>query len=130
VRFNPTMRIATLRFHAVTDDDQCTAAHLNQRGGSWKDLWGWVSLTATAKSCLLGLTAPYETFPNGTHETFFIVAPTTQQQSDSETLLMSRFPEIQDVRIDLKGSNVGFFDTSKAERMLGWKEGEAFWWKA
>jgi hypothetical protein len=112
------MRIATLRFHAVTDDDQCTAAHLNQRGGSWKDLWGWVSLTATAKSCLLGLTAPYETFP------------TTQQQSDSETLLMSRFPEIQDVRIDLKGSNVGFFDTSKAERMLGWKEGEAFWWKA
>jgi len=115
----PSLRIATLRFHAVIPDERCTAPLLEARIGSWKDLWGWVSVTATAQSCLLGLTAPLSTFPIG-HETFFIVAPTTVQQRNSEELLKEKFPELVG-KMEFKG-NEGFISTKKAERMLGWKE--------
>ena len=123
------MRIASLRFHAVIPDEECTLELLHNRGGYWRDLWGWVSVSATAKACLLGLVAPYEDFPRGTHETFFIVANTTVQQTDSLALLKTKFPEITDLRIDFAGSNVGFMSTEKAKRMLGWQE-EGFLWKA
>lgn len=117
----PSLRVASLRFHAVTPDDQCTPEILDARKGSWKDLWGWVSLTATSKACVSGLTAPESTFPLG-HEAFFIVAPTTMQQTPSEELLISQFPELEG-KMDLKGKgNLGFMTTKKAEKMLGWTE--------
>ena len=88
----------------------------------WKDLWGWVSVDASASACLLGLEAPESTFPLG-HEAFFIVAPTTQQQRDTTELLRDYYPELAK-KWEASGmrGNQGAFDTSKAERMLGWKE--------
>lgn len=110
-----------MRFHAVTPDDQCTTEILAERKGHWKDLWGWVSLTATADACLRGLTAPESSFPNG-HEAFFVIAPTTMQQTPSEELLATKYPELVG-KMDLEGKgNIGFISTAKIEKMLGWKE--------
>ncbi|ORX37019.1 hypothetical protein BD324DRAFT_600634 [Kockovaella imperatae] len=121
----PHMRIATLRFHFVAPMDLVDADKMHKHGGAWKDLWGWVSLDDTAEACLRGLTAPTSTFPLG-HETFFIVAPTHAQQCDSLELLKTKYPDIKDVRKELIG-NTGFFDCSKAERMLGWRASGFEW---
>ena len=126
VRRHPDMRVASMRFHFVAPMEGISAAKMHEYMGAWKDLWGWVSADATADACLKGLTAPTSTFAIG-HETFFIVAGTHCQQGDSMTLLKSKFPEITDIRKPLHG-NDGFFDTSKAKRMLGWEE-EGFPWR-
>nr|ODN93358.1 hypothetical protein L203_00629 [Cryptococcus depauperatus CBS 7841]ODO02378.1 hypothetical protein L204_01111 [Cryptococcus depauperatus CBS 7855] len=127
VRRFPSLRIATLRFHAVVPMSHVSPSSLNALGGAWKDLWGWVSNLAVARSCLLSLTAPTETFPEGTHEAFFIVAPTICQQKKTQELLEGMYPEWKsdEMKIHLRRpftSNEGLFDCSKAERMLGWRE--------
>lgn len=117
------MRIATLRFHWVVPTPQVSAEALNEHKGAWKDLWGWVSVEGVARSILLGLVAPTTTFPENTHETFFIVAPTTCQQLPTMELLRSKYPDMgeEHLRKELIG-NAGLFDCSKAKRMLGWEE--------
>ena len=122
-RTYPSMRIATLRFHLVAPDDTVSREARHTR---WNDLWGWVSTTATARSCLLGLTAPESKFPKG-HEAFFIVAPTTCRQESTRELLKEAYPEIKDVRGKMEG-NEGLFNCEKAERMLGWTE-TGFEWR-
>lgn len=117
------MRIASLRFHWVVPTPLVDRDILHREGGAWKDLWGWVSLEATAEACLKAITAPETTFPSG-HEVFFIAAKTTCQQVDSMALLRSRYStknEGIEMRCRIEG-NRSFFDTAKAERMLGWKE--------
>lgn len=114
------MRVATLRFHWVAPQDQTNADDLDHVGGHWKDLWGWVSLESTARSCLLGLTAPPSTFPVGTHESFFIVAPTICGKKRTAELLKQYYPETE-IKRELIG-NQGLFDCGKAKRMLGWEE--------
>ena len=120
VRRYPDMRIATMRFHWVVPTEWVNRETLHERGGSWKDLWGWVSLEATAKAVVLGLTAPESKFPKG-HESFFICSRTTCQQRNSMELLRTKFPEIRDIRKRFVG-NEAMIDCSRAERMLGWKE--------
>lgn len=119
-RRHPSMRITTLRFHWVVPDKLVDREYLHAHKGSWRDLWGWVSLNAASKAVLLSLTVPESSFPVG-HETFFIVAQTSCQQTNSMDLLRSKFPGIKEIRTSMKG-NAAFFDCSKAERMLGWKE--------
>ncbi len=119
------MRMATLRFHYVVADEMLTRERLSEVRSNWKDLWGWVSLSAVARACLLGLTAPETTFPKG-HETFFTVGSTIIGKEDSMQLLKEKYPEITDIRKEIKG-NDGFFDCSKAERMLGWTEPKRPW---
>jgi hypothetical protein len=117
------MRIASLRFHWVVPPHLVHPDILHREGGAWKDLWGWVSLGATAEACLKAITAPETSFPPG-HEAFFIAAKTTCQQTETMTLIRTRYSpkrEGIEIRQPLKG-NVSLFDTSKAERMLGWKE--------
>lgn len=117
------MRIASLRFHWVVPHDLVSRETLHERGGAWKDLWGWVSLTKTAEAVLRALTVSENTFPRG-HEAFFIVARTTCQQRKSLDLLKTKFrPEEEGMEI--RGRFVGnesFISSEKAERMLGWKE--------
>lgn len=126
----PSLRIASLRFHWVVPSHKVDPQILHSEGGAWKDLWGWVSLGATADACLKGLTASRDIFPCG-HEVFIIAARTTCRQEDSDKLLRTMYmPEKEgmNVRIDYCGTNRGFWDASKAERMLGWKE-EGWAWK-
>ncbi|WVF69065.1 hypothetical protein IAT40_003839 [Kwoniella sp. CBS 6097] len=124
VRRHPSMRIACLRFHGVVRDHQVTREGLQSLGDSWKDLWGWVSASAAARSVLLSLTAPTSTFPSGTNESFFIVGPTITQQTSTMSLVEERYPEVikhGGIRGDLAG-NQGLFDCGKAKKMLGWTE--------
>jgi len=70
------------------------------------------------------LTIDEEKFPVG-HETFFIVAPTTMQQTPTIDLLREAFPELVEKYgkvVEGKG-NQGLISTAKARRMLGWEEG-------
>ena len=86
-----------------------------------------VSEDAVADACLKALPVGEDILPLG-HETFFIVDQTTSEERDSLELLRGTYPEITHLRADFKGSNKRFFDFSKAERMLGWKE-EGFPWR-
>ena len=72
-----------------------------------RDLWGWVSLHASARACLLGLTAKEGAWKG--HEPFFIVAPNTVVDMDSEDLCRKANPEVKDVRRSWK-KNFSFFD--------------------
>jgi hypothetical protein len=70
------------------------------------------------------LTVDEQQFPVG-HETFFIVAPTTMQQTPTIELLRDAFPELVEKYggfVEGKG-NQGLISTAKAKRMLGWEEG-------
>lgn len=122
----PDMRIATIRPHwVVTDELGYDPVLLDSLKGAVKDLWGWVTNSALARAFVLSLTVPESQFPCG-HETFFTVAPTIAQQTSSMELVKKHFPEVTDFRREYKG-NEGFYDCSKAERLLGWTE-RAFPW--
>lgn len=123
----PKLRVACLRPHWVIPE---TLAYdpdaLNKAEGNWKDLWGWSSNGGTARAFLAGVTAPLDKFPVGS-EAFFVVAPTITQQTSSMELLKKYYPDLKaEMRKEWKG-NEGFFDCSKAKRMLGWEE-RAFPW--
>jgi nucleoside-diphosphate-sugar epimerase len=121
------MRIACFRPHWVIPEELAyNPEELHRAQGNWKDLWGWTSVGGTARAFLSGITAPTSSFPLGA-ETFFIVAPTIVQQTSSLELLKKYYPDLKcDMRGEWKG-NEGFFDCSKAKRMLGWEE-RAFPW--
>jgi UDP-glucose 4-epimerase len=78
-----------------------------------KDLWGYVSSGAAARAALLGLEPNFRG-----HEVFYIVAPDTSSDTPSRDLAQEFYPEVP-IRGDLR-DNSGFFNTGKAERVLGW----------
>jgi nucleoside-diphosphate-sugar epimerase len=112
------MTIASLRFHWVVPER--TAAAQRNLGLSEmlvKHLWGYTRLDATARACLLSLTASFKG-----HEVFYIVAPDTTMETPSLDLKRQYFPDVP-VRGDLSG-NRGFFNCEKAARLLGWQHDE------
>jgi nucleoside-diphosphate-sugar epimerase len=113
------MAIASLRFHGVVPDRSVAAArHNDSNPVGAKHLWGYTSLDAAARSCLLALTASLEG-----HEAFYIVAPDTMMDTPSLELKQRYYPEVP-VRGNLEGHR-SFFDSSKAERLLGWQHDAA-----
>ncbi len=82
------------------------------------DLWGYVQEDSAAEAFLLAVTGENGRWSG--HERFFIVAPDTSANEDSEELWQTYW---RDVPLkegkDLRGHK-GFFDCSKAERLLGW----------
>jgi nucleoside-diphosphate-sugar epimerase len=109
------MVIASLRFHWVVADS--TIATLDRARAiefGIKSLWAYTNITAAAQACLLSLTAGYRG-----HEVFYIVAPESLLKLPSLELARRYHPEAE-IRGDFGGSH-GFFDCSKAERLLGWK---------
>jgi UDP-glucose 4-epimerase len=53
------------------------------------------------------------------HEVFYIIAPHTSSSTPSLELARQYYPNAE-IRGDLSGHN-GFFDCSKAQRVLNWK---------
>jgi len=109
-----SLTIASLRFHAVMPNPVIAAdghGELARRRAG--DLWGYTSLDATARACLLALTADFRG-----HEVFYIVAPRTVLATPSLELKVRFFPEVP-LRGDLSG-NRGFYNCAKAEQRLGW----------
>jgi UDP-glucose 4-epimerase len=122
----PNIRIASLRFHWIIPSRTHGNSLLDVAGPSSalfaehsRDLWGWVSQHASARACILGLTAKEGAWTG--HEAFFVVAPNTVVDTNSEELCHRVYPEVKDVRRPWTG-NLGFFDCKKAANVLGWQE--------
>jgi nucleoside-diphosphate-sugar epimerase len=113
--------IASLRFHMVVPDRARAVETYRDRGvgaaTAVKNLWGYTTLAASAGACLLALEGD-----NPGHETFQIVAPDQLGGSPSVELAGRYFPGVP-LRGKLAGCD-GFFDCSKAERLLGWRHDE------
>jgi len=109
------MRIASLRFHALVEQRE-VAVGMVQRFGAMvsRHLWAYTSLKSASAACLLALTADFSG-----HEAFYIVAGQTIAPELSLDLARQHYPETE-IRGDLSG-HAAFFDSRKAERMLGWQ---------
>jgi UDP-glucose 4-epimerase len=112
-RRHEDISIASMRFHWVVPD-RATAAASPNRQGKGKHLWGYTTYDAAARACVMSLEAPFHG-----HEAFYIVAADTTSGEPSLALARTHYPEVP-IRGDLSG-NRSFFDSSKAERMLGWR---------
>jgi nucleoside-diphosphate-sugar epimerase len=111
------MAISSLRFHGVVPDRAAMSRFGNAERAA-KHLWGYTRLDATARACLLALTPQWTG-----HEAFYIVAPDTAVDEPSRELAARYFPDVP-VRGDLADRS-GFFDCSKAARLLGWHHDES-----
>lgn len=119
VRRYADMVIASLRIHGVVKQ-RAKATGWQHVGNNMvaKQLWGYVGLEATARACLLGITADFIG-----HEAFYIVAPDTMMDQPSLALKNEFFPDVPVVG-DLSDRN-GFYNCRKAERLLGWRHDES-----
>ena len=79
-----------------------------------KHLWAYTLRRSAAEACLLALEDRFSG-----HEAFYIVSPRTTETIPCLELAARYFSNVP-VRGDLSGTR-GFFDTSKAERLLGWR---------
>ena len=111
----PEITIASMRLHALVPDYETRAQRLAGASPEQvaKDLWGFTTTDGAASACLAALTARYEG-----HEVFYIVARRTASVEPSQDLRKRYYPEVP-VREELVG-NRAFYDSSKAESMLGW----------
>lgn len=109
------MTISSMRFHWVVEDRAFAAKYGGELGDEVaKHLWAYTTFEAAARACLLALTAEFEG-----HEAFYIVGPITTVETPSLELKQTFYPDIP-LHGELR-DNQGFFDCSKAERLLGWK---------
>ena len=108
------MSIASLRFHWLLESRE-RAIEVNQKFDFVKKhLWAYTLLKDAVHACLLAITADFQG-----HEAFYIVAPRTAVSPPSRELAQQHFPDTP-IRGDFSG-NSGFFDCSKAERILNWQ---------
>jgi nucleoside-diphosphate-sugar epimerase len=111
-----SLGIASFRYHMVVPDrDRALAAYAGAPDGvAGKNLWGYTTFAAAAGACWRALEADLSG-----HEVFYIVAPQNAGGAPSRELAQGQYPAVP-LRCELSGED-GFFDCSKAERMLGWR---------
>jgi nucleoside-diphosphate-sugar epimerase len=111
----PTLTISTLRLHGVVSEaPEAVALDDEQMQGAARQLWGYTTAEASARACLLALTADFTG-----HEVFYVVAPENATQVPTLELCERYFPQVPVVG-DLTGHR-GLFDCAKAEKLLGWR---------
>ncbi len=112
------MTISSMRFHGVVPERASWAPATDEDGRRTlaKLLWGYTRSDAAARACLAAVT---DAAFKGAEE-FHIIAPDTITVAPAPSLDLARqyFPDVP-VRGDLSGRR-GFFDCSKAQRLLGW----------
>jgi len=79
-----------------------------------KHLFAYTRFDAAARACLLSLEGRFKG-----HEAFYIVAPDTTANVPSLEIAQRFFPGVA-IKGDMSGRN-SFFNSTKAERILGWK---------
>ncbi|HHY49011.1 MAG TPA: NAD(P)-dependent oxidoreductase [Alphaproteobacteria bacterium] len=112
------IRIASMRFHWVVPERAKAARAFNPDPSPAHHLWAYTRFDSAARACLMSLEAPFTG-----HEAFYIVAPDTTMDVPSRELAARHFPDVP-IRGEFAG-NASFFNSSKAERMLGWKHDPA-----
>jgi nucleoside-diphosphate-sugar epimerase len=108
--------IASLRFHMVVPGrEQAVAAYGSAAEEvGVKNLWGYTTLAAAAGACWLALDGD-----RLGHDVFLVVAPGQAGGAPSLELADRHYPTVP-WRRQLNGDE-GFFDCSKADRLLGWR---------
>lgn len=115
VRRYDNLSIASLRFHWVVPDRATAQAHYNRPMPELaKHLWAYTLRDAAARACLAGVEGRFSG-----HEVFYIAAPNTTHAIPSTELAATYHPGVP-ITGDLSGTKA-FFDSSKAERLLGWR---------
>lgn len=110
----PDMTISSLRFHALPDAPPELQSILHPREeGAARNLWGWTLIAEAARASLLAVLADFHG-----HERFNIMAPHTTSTYTTAELAQHAYPDVP-FRKELPG-HTGFFDCSKAARLLGW----------
>jgi nucleoside-diphosphate-sugar epimerase len=112
------MTIASLRFHWLVEGRTTAAERTSRlRAMTGRHLWAYTGLTSASSACLLALSADFSG-----HEVFYIVAPQTAAPEPSLDLAREYYPSVE-IRGDLSG-HAAFFNSGKAERVLGWRHQE------
>ncbi|KAG9099028.1 UDP-glucose 4-epimerase 5 [Ceratobasidium sp. 370] len=113
-RAHPSMSISCLRFHHVVPERKhMLGADAVKRNAV--DLWGWTDSLAAGRAMLLALEVPW----TGCEVMYVVGEEHCADGLKAEELARTYFPEAS-VRIKM-GDAQGFFDCSRAERLLGWK---------
>lgn len=109
-----SMQIASLRFHWVLDDREIAIA-MNKTipDIAINHLWAYTKTAEASRAIELALTTEFSG-----HEVFYIVAPTLATEDPAERLAETHYPDVP-LRSEIKGRS-GFYDCSKAGRLLGW----------
>lgn len=111
------MRIASLRLSWSLPNKKL--ANLSQDPERRKnDLWGYVHEDSGAEAFLLAVTQ--DDLPWSGHEAFLITAPDTSVDEDSRVLKDKYWPSVPIKSGKKIEKRQGFFDCSKAARLLGW----------
>lgn len=111
------MRIASLRLHWSLPDRSAAIRSGLDSVKHAKDLWGYVQEDSSAEAFLLAL-ADSDKWSG--HEAFFITAPEIVIDTNSNVLREEYYPDVP-IKEDWNVSGrQGFFDCSKAKRLLGW----------
>lgn len=109
------IRIASMRFHWVVPERSMAARRFTTESAEVaKHLWAYTRFDSAARACLMSLNAGFHG-----HEVFYIVAPDNTVDVPSLELAARFLPGIP-IRGDLSGRK-SFFNSAKAERLLGWK---------
>lgn len=117
VRRHPAMRIASLRLHWAIPNREY--AYRLDPARRMSDLWGWIQKECAAKSFILAITDEGEGWDG--HEVFFVSAPDTTQPCDTRELHELFWPNVPIKEGKRLEGRMSFFDSSKAEKLLGWK---------
>ncbi|EJD40198.1 NAD(P)-binding protein [Auricularia subglabra TFB-10046 SS5] len=118
VRRFPSMRIASLRLHWSTPSP--LPARNQPPARAKNDLWGWVQEDSGADAFLRAVTVENDAWKAG-HEVFFVVSPTIADPAmDSRKLREEYWPDVPVREGKVVEGEKGFFDCTKAERLLGW----------
>ncbi|PCH42342.1 NAD(P)-binding protein [Wolfiporia cocos MD-104 SS10] len=116
VRRYPSMRVASIRLHWSCPTR--AAAKRDDSARRRNDLWGYVQEDSGAEAFLLAVAGDKGKWRG--HERFFIASPYTAHDEDTMALKEKFWPNVPILKgKDLNGRK-GFFDCSKAERLLGW----------
>lgn len=106
------MTISSLRFHGIVPAKYDGSARFEMRP-MVNHLWAYTNADEAARACELALLAEFMG-----HEAFFITGPTTVVNRPSLELARQFYPDVK-ITGDLSGRR-SFYDTSKAQRLLGW----------
>jgi nucleoside-diphosphate-sugar epimerase len=111
-----TIQIASLRFPGVSRENlHATARQKDPMARGIGGLWTYIDARDAATACRLALEADF-----GGHEAFNICAPTTFMDTPTDELLRRYLPNVRCLKT-FPESNWAGYDSSKAERMLGFK---------
>lgn len=116
-RRHDDLQVASIRFHWVVDSKEVAAKGFNVPDqATARHLWGYVLREPAARACLLAVDDRFKG-----HQVFYIAAPDSTSDIPSRELAARYYPGVP-IRGDFDGTK-SFFNTAKAERLLGWRHG-------